>query len=50
MDQGHLEIIAERAGISLRSRPQEITPEQFHLLSQAYRQLMVGMTPGMSPR
>jgi 16S rRNA (adenine1518-N6/adenine1519-N6)-dimethyltransferase len=50
MDQGHLEIIAEKAGISLRSRPQEITPEQFHLLSQAYRQLMVGMTPGMSPR
>jgi 16S rRNA A1518/A1519 N6-dimethyltransferase RsmA/KsgA/DIM1 with predicted DNA glycosylase/AP lyase activity len=45
MDQGHLETIAEKAGISLRSRPQEISTEQFHLISRAYGQFIDGISP-----
>jgi len=44
MDQGHLEAIAEKAGISLRSRPQEISTEQFHLISLAYGQFIDGIS------
>ena len=44
MDQGHLETIAEKAGISLRSRPQEISTEQFHLISLAYGQFIDGIS------
>ena len=40
MDQDHLETIAEKAGISLRLRPQEISTEQFHLISLAYGQFI----------
>jgi 16S rRNA (adenine1518-N6/adenine1519-N6)-dimethyltransferase len=38
MDSMLLETIAQRCGINLRSRPQEITAGQYHLFSQVYRQ------------
>jgi 16S rRNA (adenine1518-N6/adenine1519-N6)-dimethyltransferase len=40
MEQGILETIADHAGVSLRSRPQEIGIEEFHAISLAYGQFV----------